>query len=485
MEKRKLVTAGVLLGIFLAAVDGTAVTVAMPFVVRQLHGVPLYSWTFTAYMLLTAATITLFGRLADIYGKRPLFVVGAGVFVAGSVLCGLSQDMYQLIAFRALQGAGAGAMLGIPYAIFGEVYPPEVRGRAVGWGSAMWGIASVSGPVLGYGLVSAVDWRAVFFINLPVGAAAIALVWYYLDEDVERGDESLDYWGTLTGAVGIVGILLGFRQLTDQPALSLVAIAVGVASLLAFAWIERRVEEPIIPLDLYRDRVFVSVSTVAFLSSFAVFAAMTFIPLLMESLRGGGVLTAALVVIPLAVGWSGSSMTSGQFVARVGEQRLIRVGLTVMTLAFAAAVFWSASTPFWAILVNIFFMGVGVGSLTPPLMTTVQNHLGRERMGVASSSYQLFRNTGSAMGISILGGVLSWQVTRSLGSGGSFTSFGGLEQALRAGAGVPHSAEVALLSGLGLLFVGGTGVLLLALFTTGDIPTQEESASTGAATGGD
>jgi len=485
METRKLVTAGVLLGIFLAAVDGTVVTVAMPTVVASLGGLSLYSWVFTGYMLLTAATIPVFGRLSDIYGKKPLFVAGAAIFVAGSVLCGLSTTMLELIAFRALQGAGAGSMLAIPYAIFGEVYPPESRGKAIGWGSAMWGIASVVGPELGYVLVSAVSWRAVFFLNLPVGVVAIGLVWYSLDEDVDSEDESLDYWGTLTGAVGIVGVLVGLHQYTSEPTLSLVAIGVGVVALLGFAWVERRVAQPIIPLDLYRDRVFVSVSAVAFLSSFAIFAVMTFIPLLMQAIRGGGALTAAIVVIPLAIGWSGSSMTSGRFVARVGEQRLIRLGLGVMLVAFGAAAFWRVSTPFGLILANTFFMGVGVGSLTPPLMTSVQNQLGQNRMGVASSSYQLFRNTGSAVGISVLGAVLSWQVSRGLHGSGGLRTFDDLQQALRAGHGVPHAAEAALVGGLGVLFVLSVVTIALSLFTTGGIPSREESVATGAAAGDD
>lgn len=484
MQTRKLVTAGVLLGIFLAAVDGTVVTVAMPTVVASLGGLSLYSWVFTAYMLFTAATIPFFGRLADIHGKKPLFVAGAVIFVAGSVLCGLSQGMLELIAFRALQGAGAGSMLAIPYAIFGEVYPPESRGKAIGWGSAMWGVAAVVGPEIGYALVTTVGWRAVFFLNLPVGVVAVALVWYYFDEDVEGASESLDTWGTVTAAVGIIGVLLGLHQYTSQPTLSLVAIAVGVLSFAAFAWVEHRVAEPIIPLDLYRDGVFVSANAVGFLSSFAVFAAMTYIPLLMQAVRGGGVLTAALAVVPLSIGWSGSSMTAGRVVSRVGEQRLIRGGLAVLVLAFGAAVFWTPSTPFWAVLLNTFFMGVGVGSLTPPLMTSVQNHLGRERMGIASSSYQLFRNTGSAMGISVLGAVLSWRVTNALrASGGSVTSFSDLQHALRAGSSVSGGAEAALVNGLGLLFAACVVVVLLGLFSTSGLPDAEESAST--ATSGD
>ncbi|MFB6108887.1 MAG: MDR family MFS transporter [Haloplanus sp.] len=484
METRKLMTAGVLLGIFLAAVDGTVVTVAMPTVVASLGGLSLYSWVFTGYMLFTAATIPVFGRLSDIYGKKPLFVAGAAIFVTGSVLCGLSRGMLELIVFRSIQGAGAGSMLAIPYAIFGEIYPPEMRGKAVGWGSAMWGVASVIGPELGYVLVSTVGWRSVFFLNLPVGIVSIAIVWRYLDEDVDSEDESLDYWGTLTAAVGIVGVLLGVHEYADYPTLSLVAAGVGVLSLVGFAWVERRVEEPIIPLDLYRDRVFVSANAVAFLSSFVVFAAMTYIPLLMQAIRGGGALTAALAAIPLSIGWSGSSMTSGRFVARVGEQRLIRVGLVVLTLAFAGAAFWSATTPFWLILLNTLFMGVGVGSLTPPLMTSVQNHLGQNRMGIASSSYQLFRNVGSAMGISVLGAVLSWRVTQNLAGVPGLASFDDLQQTLRAGGGVPAGAETALVGGLSIMFAASVLVALLALLSSGGFPSFEESAATGGTTQG-
>ncbi|MFB6110757.1 MAG: MFS transporter [Halodesulfurarchaeum sp.] len=479
MESHTMVTAGVLLGIFLAAVDGTVVSVAMPTVVASLGGLSLYSWVFTGYMLFTAATIPVFGRLSDIYGKKPLFIAGAGIFITGSVLCGLSGSMLELIVFRSIQGAGAGSLLAIPYAIFGEIYPPEMRGKAVGWGSAMWGIASVVGPELGYVLVSTVGWRSVFFLNLPVGLLSIAIVWYSLDEDVESEGESLDYWGTLTAAIGIIGILLGVNVYTDHPSLSVAAVGVGVLSLLAFAWVEHRVDDPIIPLDLYHDRVFVSANAVAFLSSFAVFAAITYIPLLMQAIRGGGALTAALAAIPISIGWSGSSMTAGRFVARVGEQRLIRIGLGVLTVAFLGAVFWSATTPFWLILANTFFMGVGIGSLSPPLLTSVQNHLGQNRMGVASSSYQLFRNVGSAMGISVLGALLSWQVTQNLAGVAGLASFDDLRQTLRAGGGVPHGAATALLGGLGVMFGVSVLIGLLALLSSGGVPSFEESAATG------
>lgn len=478
MNRRKLVTAGVLLGIFLAAVDGTVVSIAMPTVVASLGGLSLYSWVFTAYMLCTAATMPLFGRLADMYGQKRLFIIGATIFVIGSVLSGLSQSMLQLVLFRALQGAGAGAMLAIPYAILGKVYPPEMRGTAIGWGSAMWGVASVVGPEIGYALIKSVGWRAVFFLNVPVGVLAVGLIWYAFEEDVESVEESLDVAGVVTAAIGIAGVLLGVHEYTSNHTLAITAIVVGVLGFIGFYLAEHRTSDPVIPLDLYHDGIFMSANVIAFLSSFVIFTAFTYIPLLIQATQGGAS-SATLALLPLALGWSGTSTVMGRYVSRFGEQRIIRAGLFVMTVSFAAGYFWTNTTSLSLIIVNSFFMGVGIGALTPPLMTSVQNHLGQERMGVATSSYQLFRNTGSAMGIAILGAVLTSTVNTKLQSVSGVSSLTGVQQALNSGSMVPSGVSGALIHGLSIVFGIGAVLLFITLVgATRSIPSHDESHST-------
>jgi len=206
---RRLVTLGVLLGIFLAAVDGTIVSTAMPTVVKDLGGLSLYSWAFAAYMLFAAVTMPLFGRLSDIYGRKKLFYVGVTAFVFGSALAGLSQDMVELIAFRSVQGVGAGAMFAIPYTILGVIYPPDRRGRAIGLGSSVWGISSVVGPVLGYAIVATLSWRWVFYLSVPIGIAAIALVHTALEETTGGVESHVDYAGALVLSVGVGAFLVG------------------------------------------------------------------------------------------------------------------------------------------------------------------------------------------------------------------------------------------------------------------------------------
>lgn len=306
-RERRFVTIGVLVGIFLAAIDGTVVTTAMPTVVAALGGLELYPWVFTSYMLFTAVTMPLFGRLADAYGRKKLFYVGIAAFVAGSVLSGAAGSMAELVAFRAIQGIGGGAMLALPYTILGVIYPPERRGWAIGLGGSVWGVASVLGPPLGYAIVSTLGWRWVFYVNVPVGIIAVAFIATTLEESTGAATGDIDYAGALAIAVGVGTILIGLELLTTRPLAAGVAVAVGLASLGGFYFAERRASEPIIPLALFGDRTFLATITAGFLTSFVVFAGLTYIPLFVQSVHGGAN-SSAIAVVPISIGWSGMSV---------------------------------------------------------------------------------------------------------------------------------------------------------------------------------
>ncbi|WP_254545905.1 MDR family MFS transporter [Halomarina pelagica] len=460
---RRLVTLGVMLGIFLAGIDGTVVSTVMPTVVADLGGLRLYSWVFAAYMLFAAISMPLFGRLSDIYGRKRLFYVGVAVFVLGSALAGLSRTMPQLIAFRAVQGVGAGAMFAIPYTILGVIHPPEQRGRAIGYGSAVWGISSVVGPLLGYLIVTTLGWRWVFYLSVPVGIGAVALIARSLEETTGAADPHVDYAGALALSVGVGALLLALQLFETVGTAAAGALAVvGVAALVAFVRVERSARVPILPLSLFDDRVFVVTNAVGFLSSFVIFGAITYVPLFVQALRGGAG-AAALAVFPISIGWSGTSFVSGRLVNRFGERALIATGTVLMTLGFGAATLWTVGTPLSVIVANVFVMGVGMGALTPPLLTAIQNHLGTERMGLATSSQQFFRNLGGTVGVAVLGVALNVVLRERFASLPRVSNVGDLQRLLLASGSPPDGLAAAMTEGLTAVFAASVVVCLLAV----------------------
>ena len=454
------------------AVDGTIVSTAMPTVVASLGGLEYYAWAFAAYMLFAAVSMPLYGRLADIYGRRRLFFVGVGIFVAGSVLAGLAGSMLQLVAFRAVQGVGAGAMFAIPYTILGVVYPPEERGRAIGLGSSVWGISSVLGPVLGAGIVELLSWRWVFFLSVPVGLAAVALVAYSLEESTGSADPDVDLLGaaTLVGAVGT--LLVGLQLLESASWAAPWLVAAGLAGLGLFYLVERRASQPLIPLSLFGDRTFVATNGAAFCSAFVLFAAITYVPLFLQSVRGGAG-AAALAVFPISIGWSGTAIVSGRVVHRVGERRLVLAGSALLVASFGvAAAVWTVATPTWLLVGNVLCMGVGMGALTPPLLTAIQNHLGAERMGLATSSQQFFRNIGGTVGVALLGFAMNLTLRDQLASVPGVATIGDLQRELLGSGGAPPGVAEVLVVGLTTVFAASVVVSLAALAFAIGVPVH-------------
>jgi EmrB/QacA subfamily drug resistance transporter len=464
-----------MLGIFLAGIDGTIVSTAMPTVVGALGGLELYSWVFAIYMLFAAITMPLFGRLADIYGRKRLFYAGVGIFVLGSALAGASRSMPQLIAFRGLQGIGAGAMFAIPYTVLAVIYPPDERGKAIGFGSAVWGISSVIGPVLGYLIVATLSWRWVFYLSVPVGIAAVAVTAYSLPETTGDADRYVDVAGALTLSIGVGAILVALELLESSPVLAAGLVGVGLVGLAGFYLAERRARVPILPLSLFGDTTFLVTNGAGFLTSFAIFAALTYDPLFVQSVRGGAQ-NAALIVFPISIGWSGTSFVSGRLINRFGERRLATGGALCMAASFAVAILWSVDTPLWAMMVTVFFAGVGMGTLTPPLLVAIQNHLGTERMGLATSSQQFFRNLGGTIGVAVLGVVLNASIRDRLAGVPEVSGIGDLQQRLLGSGETPAGIASIMSEGLTVVFAVSVVVCLVAAAAAVSLPA--ESAET-------
>ena len=477
---RRLTTLGMMLGIFLAGIDGTIVSTAMPTVVASLGGLTLYSWVFAIYMLFAAITMPLFGRLADIYGRKRLFYAGISVFVVGSVLAGVARSMPQLIAFRAVQGVGAGAMFSIPYTVLGVIYPPGQRGKAIGYGSAVWGVSSVVGPLLGYLIVATLSWRWVFYLSVPVGIAAVLVTARSLEETTGEAERDVDFAGAATLSVGVGALLVALETFDTARTLAAVLVALGIASLGLFYVVERRARVPIIPLSLFDDTTFVVTNAAGFLTSFAVFAALTYDPLFVQSVRGSAS-SAALIVFPISIGWSGTSFVSGRLITRFGERRLATAGPLLMAASFAVAAFWNATTPLWAMMLTVFVTGVGMGTLTPPLLVAIQNHLGTEQMGLATSSQQFFRNLGGTVGVAVLGVVLNASMRDQLAAVPGISDLGDLQRVLLGGGETPAGIAAIMADGLAVVSIVAAAVCFLAAVIAANIPTDARTASVGAA----
>lgn len=465
-----------MLGIFLAGIDGTIVSTAMPTVVASLGGLKLYSWVFAAYMLFAAITMPVFGRLADIYGRKRLFFVGVGAFVVGSALAGAAQNMLQLIAFRALQGIGAGAMFAIPYTVLGVIYPPEERGRAIGYGSAVWGVSSVVGPLLGYLIVATLSWRWVFYLSVPIGVAAVLVTARSLEETTGEAEQHVDFVGAATLSVGVGAILVSLEVFDSASTLAGGLGLLGVVSLGGFYLAERRARVPIIPLSLFDDRTFIVTNAAGFLTSFAVFAALTYDPLFVQATRGGAG-AAALIVFPISIGWSGTSFVSGRLINRFGERSLATTGATLMAVSFAVATLWTVRTPLWAMMATVFVTGIGMGTLTPAILVAIQNHLGTEQMGLATSSQQFFRNLGGTIGVAVLGIVLNTSMRDRFASIPGVSDIGDLQRILLGSNTPPEGVASVMANGLTVVFAISVVVCLGAAAVAVYIPSRAAESS--------
>lgn len=402
-SRERVVLIVVILGIFLAAVDGTVVTTAMPTVIRSLGGLALYAWVFAVYMLTTAVTMPLWGKLADVRGARGLFVLGAAIFVCGSALSGLAHSIIELILFRGLQGLGAGALSAVPLTIIGLTFPPQRRGRALGMAGATWGVATVIGPLLASAILSLLSWRWVFYVNVPIGAVAIWLALHYVPKEATGRRHHIDWTGAALVALGIGALLVGMQLLEGRgPSLTAAypVLAAGLALLAFFVWFEARTTEPVLGLFLFRSRRFVAANAVAFLSSVTAFGILVFLPLLAPPTVPAAV-ASAILIFPMSVSWATGSFSTGRLLHRVGVRPAVITGMALMATGVALVVAFSHGTSFiWTTALLAIPIGLGMGVSTPSLLTAVQNALPREDMGMGTAAQQFLRQLGGALGVS-------------------------------------------------------------------------------------
>jgi EmrB/QacA subfamily drug resistance transporter len=408
-----------MLSIFLAAMESTVVSTAMPRVVASLGGLTIYSWVFSGFLLTSTVTMPLWGRLSDLFGRRRVFLLGLTIFLVGSALSGLAQNMTELIGFRMLQGLGAGSLMTIGMTIIGELFTLERRAKMQGYISGVWGVASLCGPLIGGLLTDHASWRWVFYINLPFGAVAMALIATGLVDRPRDGRRPvIDYAGLAAFTAGVTALLMGVLEagrVTSWTGLDVAGpFAVAIAALAVFLVIERRAAEPIVPLRLFGRRMVLAAAVTGFLAGMAMFGAISFVPLYLQVVSDMSATTAGVVLIPFVLGWVAMSITSARLVLRIGYRIVVVAGMVCLTLAFLLLSRWTASLTLATAMRDALLGGVGMGLTMVPMLIAVQSAVARADLGTATAMIQFFRTIGGAIGLSVMGTVMAWRLSLGL-----------------------------------------------------------------------
>jgi EmrB/QacA subfamily drug resistance transporter len=408
-----------MLGMFLAALDQTIVSTALPTIVGDLGGLNHLSWVVTSYLLASTVSTPLYGKLGDTMGRKPVFLAAILIFLAGSMLAGLSQSMGQLIGFRALQGIGAGGLMVGAQAIIADIVPPRERGRYMGLIGSVFAVASVAGPLLGGFLVDNLSWRWVFYVNIPIGALAVVVVVTRLHLHTPTIRHSLDYLGTGLLAGGVSALILlttwgGNQYAWGSPTIVALGI-VGVVLLLLFIWRETRAEEPILPLSLFRSSVFSIANAMGFAIGMAMFGAIIFIPLYLQLVYGASPTSSGLRLLPLMAGLLTAAILSGRWISRVGRYKAFPIaGTATLVVGMFLLSRLTVGTAPWLASAYMLVVGIGLGLVMQVLVLVVQNDVRPQEIGVATSTATFFRSVGGAFGVAIFGAIFASRLADEL-----------------------------------------------------------------------
>jgi EmrB/QacA subfamily drug resistance transporter len=407
-----LATAGTMLALLLAALDQTIVGTAIPRIVADLNGLDRLAWVTTAYLVTSTTMTPIAGKLGDLFGRKPFLLAGMIGFVAASALCGLSQDMTQLIVFRGIQGIFGGVLFATVFTVIGDLFPPENRGRVQGLFGAVFGLSAIIGPTAGGFITDHWGWRWVFEVNIPVGIVAVGVVLAGLPYVRSKASwRDIDFWGAFALAAGVVPLLIALSITRDHAWTSpevVGLLALAAAMLAAFVFIEARVKQPIVPLELFKNPTFTVSMIVGFLTAFGMFGSILFTPLVFQGVLGISATNSGALITPMMFGLLAASTLTGLVMRRIKYYRFLgTLGVAVMIVGMYLLSQITPSTPEWHVVADLIVVGLGIGTTFPLYLTAVQVALPRKHMGVASSQIQFWRNLGGTVGSSILGAVLA------------------------------------------------------------------------------
>jgi EmrB/QacA subfamily drug resistance transporter len=472
-SRLNLITLGIMLSIFLASMEGTVVATAMPTIVGQLGGLHIYGWVFSVYMLTSTTTVPIYGKLSDLYGRKQVYMVSMALFLLGSLLCGQARTMEQLILFRAVQGIGAGGVLPLAFTIIGQLFTLEKRAKLQGLFSGVWGFSSIIGPLIGGFLVDKVAWQWVFYINVVPVLLAAGLVWFAWRDpnEVRSLRPAVDYPGAAFLTLGVLALLLGLDRLGTPFSFGLLTVAATMFG--GLYWAERRAPDPILPLSLFRDRLFnVSILHGVF-SGWAMFGSLAFVPLFVQAVLGTSATQAGIALTPMSLSWTLFSIIASRLLLRVSYRSLALVGMLLLALGAFFMTQIGPDSNFFLIMGYLSLMGAGMGLSIPAFLIAVQSGVRREELGVATSTLQFSRSIGGTLGVSVMGVSLTASLASRLTASGLDPAAVSLESLLdpltrtaAAFAGPIRDALAGSIAGLfGLAFAAAVLGLVVVFFT--------------------
>ena len=404
-NKRNIVIA-IMVAMFLAAFEGTVVTTAMPTISKSLNGFNLISWVFSAYLLTSAVSTPIYGKLSDLYGRRKMIIIGIIIFISGSFLCALSRSMIQLIIFRAIQGIGAGAVLTISYTIIGDIFELEERAKIQGALNTVWGVAGLIGPFIGGFILDYLSWHWIFLINVPFGIISIILLMRNFDEKLVQTKSKIDYLGIIILTSAIVALLFGTMQIEKSILKMLPYILVTVLLLGIFYFIEKKVVEPVIPFNIF-NRTTVIINIIGFIASAVIVVVDSYMPIYIQNVLGYGATVSGLCLAPMSVSWLLSTLTLGKLFTKVGEKKILQICTLIMLISSCLFITLRSISSLPLAIIIVIIMGYGAGALFTIITIVAQMGAEESMRGVATSTNSLIRTLGQTVGVSIFGAILN------------------------------------------------------------------------------
>jgi EmrB/QacA subfamily drug resistance transporter len=408
--KQRPVLVALLIATFLTAIEGTIVSTAMPKIVEDLGGSHLFTWVISVYLLTTVISTPIFGKLADLYGRKMMFTIGVLIFLVGSTLSGFSQTMEQLVIFRLIQGIGAGALTTIPFTIIGDIFTFEERAKVQGWISSVWGISGIIGPLAGGFIVDTISWHWIFFMNLPFGLISLVLLWFSLQEIIEKKKQTIDYIGIITFSVSMTAFLFALTVLKEQKQFTgsiLTLFAIALIGVGLFFWIEAKSKEPMLPLSLFRIRLITIANIAGFLLGFILVTITFYIPLWVQGVTNLNATYSGIAMLPMSITWPLGGMLSGKWLAKTSIGRIVLIGIAIIAIGCIGLVFFNVNTTVpWMMFITA-ILGFGFGLVLTTFTVVVQSSVDWKMRGAAMGAHNLMKNLGQSIGIAISGLLLS------------------------------------------------------------------------------